>query len=427
VERRRGTDQLRRQRGGHDAATYDGNGVRASATTASGTQNFTWDNAGDLLMDSVNAYIYTNGSAPAEQVNLSTGSVTYLDTDSLGSVRGIISSAGALTATTAYDAWGNPQTTGGLTSHTPFGYAGAYTDPDGLLYLINRYYNPATGQFLSVDPDVAATGQPYAYAGGDPVDNTDPAGLFMAANTGADVRVGSPQYLETIVPRINYNNPLWTQIPRTPAQKKTAPAKRKVVRKAAKKPANKTLCQVDPTGPLCTPKQMHVNDGSEQKRGNNKFDQDVVCPDLGELAICPNLATTGSEDDPSDKGSNGGGSDDLSDLLGAAQGNLASDSNLANITQHLDNIGALDHPPNAAMLERLQEAISSGRPLTPGETNFMIHELTESSLMDRGVEQDMAHQMAGEMHRTFANYDPEVIKQYPEWFNSNWRAYWNIP
>jgi RHS repeat-associated protein len=83
-------------------------------------------------------------------------------------------------ASTSYDAWGNPQTTGGLTADTPFGYAGAYTDPDGLLYLINRYYNPATGQFLSVDPDVATTGEPYGYAGGNPVDNTDSDGLMFS-------------------------------------------------------------------------------------------------------------------------------------------------------------------------------------------------------------------------------------------------------
>jgi hypothetical protein len=119
-------------------AVYDGNGLRASMTTPAGTQDYTWDAAGDLLMDSSSAYIYAGGTAPAEQVSLATGTVTYLNTDSLGSVRGIISSTGTLTASTSYDAWGNPQASGGLTAWTPFGYAGAYTDPDGLLYLINR-------------------------------------------------------------------------------------------------------------------------------------------------------------------------------------------------------------------------------------------------------------------------------------------------
>ena len=70
----------------------------------------------------------------------------------------------------------HPETTGGLTSATPFGYAGGYTDPTGLIYLINRYYDPSTGQFISVDPAITQSVQPYSYANGDPVDNTDPNG-----------------------------------------------------------------------------------------------------------------------------------------------------------------------------------------------------------------------------------------------------------
>ncbi|MHB8262526.1 MAG: RHS repeat-associated core domain-containing protein, partial [Acidimicrobiales bacterium] len=67
---------------------------------------------------------------------------------------------------------------GGLSNITPFGYAGGYTDPTGLIYLINRYYDPSTGQFISVDPLVSLTGQPYQYVGGDPVNQVDPLGLF---------------------------------------------------------------------------------------------------------------------------------------------------------------------------------------------------------------------------------------------------------
>lgn len=129
-------------------------------------------------MDSTYAYIYDGSATPAEQVNLSTGGATYLNTDFIGSVRGVISAAGNLTATTAYDAWGNPAVAGGLTSYTPFGFAGGYADSTGLIYLINRYYDPATGQFISVDPEVAHTQQRYAYADGDPVIQTDPTGQF---------------------------------------------------------------------------------------------------------------------------------------------------------------------------------------------------------------------------------------------------------
>jgi RHS repeat-associated protein len=70
---------------------------------------------------------------------------------------------------------GTTATTG---TATPVGYAGAYAEPGtGLIYLINRYYDPATAQFLSVDPAVALTQQPYSYAGDDPVNEVDPTGL----------------------------------------------------------------------------------------------------------------------------------------------------------------------------------------------------------------------------------------------------------
>ena len=43
---------------------------------------------------------------------------------------------------------------------------------------VARWYDPGTGEFMSVDPDLAETDQPYAYAGDDPVNETDPSGLF---------------------------------------------------------------------------------------------------------------------------------------------------------------------------------------------------------------------------------------------------------
>jgi RHS repeat-associated protein len=96
-----------------------------------------------------------------------------------------VSSSGVLSGTASYDAWGNPHTSGGLTATTPFGFAGGYTDPTGLIYLINRYYDPSIGQFLSVDPDVIKTLQPYAYTAGNPVSSTDPTGLVNLAGVAS--------------------------------------------------------------------------------------------------------------------------------------------------------------------------------------------------------------------------------------------------
>jgi hypothetical protein len=47
-----------------------------------------------------------------------------------------------------------------------------------------RYYDPSTGQFLTVDPLVAVTGQSYAYTGDDPVNGVDPMGLCTIPGEG---------------------------------------------------------------------------------------------------------------------------------------------------------------------------------------------------------------------------------------------------
>src|SRR4029077_6889610 len=62
---------------------------------------------------------------------------------------------------------------------TAFGFAGQYRDSEsGLYYLQARYYNSTTGQFLSRDPMVTTTRSPYAYANGDPPNETDPSGMI---------------------------------------------------------------------------------------------------------------------------------------------------------------------------------------------------------------------------------------------------------
>jgi len=42
---------------------------------------------------------------------------------------------------------------------------------------VARWYDPATAEFTSIDPDAVETGTPYAYAGDDPVNEGDPSGM----------------------------------------------------------------------------------------------------------------------------------------------------------------------------------------------------------------------------------------------------------
>jgi YD repeat-containing protein len=80
------------------SATYDGNGLRTASTVGTTTQHFSWDSVSAsvprLLTDGTNAYIYADGSTPLEQVSLSNGTATYLLSDLVGSVRGVVAAAG---------------------------------------------------------------------------------------------------------------------------------------------------------------------------------------------------------------------------------------------------------------------------------------------------------------------------------------------
>jgi RHS repeat-associated protein len=59
------------------------------------------------------------------------------------------------------------------------GYAGQWHDTEtGFIYLRARYYDPTTGQFLTRDPITPITRSPYGYVYGNPLNATDPTGLY---------------------------------------------------------------------------------------------------------------------------------------------------------------------------------------------------------------------------------------------------------
>ena len=68
--------------------------------------------------------------------------------------------------------------------------------------VLARYDDPVTGQFLTVDPDVATTLSPYGYLAGNPLNGTDPSGdcggLFGFVCTAWDATAGKAvNYVQT--------------------------------------------------------------------------------------------------------------------------------------------------------------------------------------------------------------------------------------
>lgn len=172
---------------GNGSYTYEGAGLRASKTVAGTKTSFTWgtlSGAAILLTDGATDYLYGPGGIPIEQTG-SAGTCYYVH-DQVGSTVALTNSSGSVTGTYSYTTYGRASHAGAAS--TPLQYGAGYTDPEtGLIYLQARYYDPATAQFLTIDPELATTRQPYAYVDDNPLNGIDPTGLCSWYNPVCDV------------------------------------------------------------------------------------------------------------------------------------------------------------------------------------------------------------------------------------------------
>jgi len=165
------------------AYTYNGDGLRMTKTVGGDTHDFVWDSSNAIVSDGSNYYLYGPDGTPLEQISTG-GTPLFFLHDQQGSTRLLTNSSGSVVGSFSYDAGGRFVSASGSAS-TPLGYDGAYTDLEtGFLYLVNRYYDPTSAQFLSVDPAVNETALPYQYAIDDPVNISDPTGLGIFSWVG---------------------------------------------------------------------------------------------------------------------------------------------------------------------------------------------------------------------------------------------------
>lgn len=170
-----------------------GHGVVYLPASPPTTAQFTWQGSGAsslLVADGTNEYLYGPSPEPVEQVATSTSTPTFLAYTPSDSSWLATDPSGHELSYWRYDAYGTLAL--GKPS-SPFGYAGQYSDSSpvssGLDNMRARWYEPATGAFTTIDPIVASTNSPYAYAGGDPVNGGDPSGeitgLWLCITGGA--------------------------------------------------------------------------------------------------------------------------------------------------------------------------------------------------------------------------------------------------
>jgi RHS repeat-associated protein len=214
---------------GTSTFTYDNNGNKKTETKAGVTTTYTWDAENRLKatlgggVSTVYDYDYSgirvsqtvNGVetrflvdknrnyaqvlaeyAPSGTVQVAyvfgsdlisqdrNGTKSFYVYDGLGSTRALTDASGTVTDSYSYDAYGNLVSSSGSTVNS-YLYAGEQFDKNlGDYYLRDRYYSTDIGRFTQRDRFDGDMNNPlslnkYGYTHGNPVNGTDPSGMFL--------------------------------------------------------------------------------------------------------------------------------------------------------------------------------------------------------------------------------------------------------
>jgi RHS repeat-associated protein len=163
--------------------SYDALGRPVTRGTGSGSTSMSYVGASDTLAsDGRYDYSYTPSGALTAAGTIG-GSAYATMLDQHGDVAATFSPTSTARGLAGYATY-SPYGTASSTGYQPgIGYQGDYTDPStGLVMMGARWYNPATGSFVTNDqvsgsPLSSTTdGNPYAYTSGNPLTETDPTG-----------------------------------------------------------------------------------------------------------------------------------------------------------------------------------------------------------------------------------------------------------
>ncbi len=204
------------QQGTAPIYAWDGRNRLKSIIVSTGqTTNFTYDFAGNLITQSDSgsslnltksfvlddltniafetasdgtSYSVLSGQSIDSHlaVAVSAGQVQYGLTDAINSTVATTDQTGAIQSQFLYEPFGQTTTT----SSYPFQFTGRMPVSAGTDYYRARFYNAATGRFISEDR-LTGSKSSYAYANNSPITVTDPLGLFgFGSQVGASGSLG---------------------------------------------------------------------------------------------------------------------------------------------------------------------------------------------------------------------------------------------
>jgi RHS repeat-associated protein len=180
---------------------YDAFARRIRKTSSQGETRYLW--AVDQLLREVEVhgerteqrdYLFLPGTQTPISMRVNGATYQYHN-DHKGAPRWLTDARGAIAWSATLSAFGTAHITH-ESVRQPFRFPGQYHDRDtGLHYNRARYYSPEHGRYLSRDPlDLIGGINAYVYAGNDPINGTDPLGMFSwgaAAVFTAGIAVGA--------------------------------------------------------------------------------------------------------------------------------------------------------------------------------------------------------------------------------------------
>jgi RHS repeat-associated protein len=140
----------------------------------------------------------------------------FMLTDDLGTVRYVVDQSGTVIDQIAYNSFGMVSHESNAAIHHFAGYTGGHLDVGtGLVDDYYRWYDPATGRWISQDPAGFAAGDANEnrYVDNSPLAATDPSGLQAAGppQGGGAFNTAAPKYSQQLLNQIYWKLPdTWT-------------------------------------------------------------------------------------------------------------------------------------------------------------------------------------------------------------------------